>query len=597
MTVETVAVWRCTVCNWRYDEDTEGKKFASLPDSYTCPICGAPKTAFVREGIQKGDETIETTVAEKIVEQLVAFGVKRVYGIPGDSNLPIIEAIRKSDGIDFILTRHEETAAFIASAHGKMTDELGVCISIAGPGATNLITGLMDSATDRSPVLALVGQVAEIYLGSEAFQEIDQIELFRPFSEFAETIARSNQALRLMLMAVKYAKKKPGLSVLSTPTDVLADRLGDPIIKPEKRFFQTATEAPRDMLEQAVHLIDDCSRAVVFGGWGSRHAGDLLLKLAEKLNAPIATTSRAKGVIDETHPLAVGVLGSIGMKHAARAIRESDLVIIVGSGFRQANLVPAGVKIIQIDHDSTRIGKTFDVELGLVGDAKGVLRELVEEVKQKPKNEEFLAGVEEMRKAHWQELEELANDISIPMSPGFVIQALKRIVEKDAIITVDVGDHTYWTFSTFSTEGQRFYLCANMASMGFALPAAIAAAFEFPKRQVVGITGDGGFAMLMGDFTTAVREKLPIRMIVFNDGMLKNIKKEQNRDGYPEYGIFFPNPNFAEFADSAGGFGIRVEDPTTLDAALKEAFETDGPALVEVMVDPEKMRASTKRAD
>jgi thiamine pyrophosphate-dependent acetolactate synthase large subunit-like protein/rubredoxin len=592
-----MAVWRCTVCNWRYDEDTEGKRFAALPDSYTCPVCGAPKSAFVPEGIRKGDESIDTTVAEKIVEQLEAFGVKRVYGIPGDSNLPIVEAIRKSSQIDFILTRHEETAAFVASAHGKMTDELGVCMSIAGPGATNLITGLMDSATDRSPVLALVGQVAEIYLGSEAFQEIDQIELFRPFSEYAETVARSNQALRLMLMAVKYAMKKPGVSVLSTPTDVLADKLGDPIINPEKRFFRTATEAPHELIEQAVQLIDECSKPVVFGGWGSRHAGDFLLALAEKLNAPIATTSRAKGVIDETHPLAVGVLGSIGMKHAAKAIRESDLIVIVGSGFRQANLVPRGVKIIQIDHDATRIGKTFDVELGLVGDAKEVLRELVEGVKEKPKNKEFLAGVEAMKEEHRKELEDFASDTSIPMSPGYVIQALKRHTKKDAIITVDVGDHTYWAFSTFPTEGERFYLCANMASMGFALPAAIAAAFEFPERQVIGLSGDGGFAMLMGDFTTAVREKLPIKMIAFNDGMLKNIKKEQNRDGYPEYGIFFPNPNFAEFANSAGGFGIRVEDPTKLDAALKDAFETDGPSLVEVMVDPEKMRASTKRAD
>jgi pyruvate oxidase len=181
-----MARFRCTVCNWVYDEDEEGLKFSDLPASYTCPVCGAPKSAFVPEGIVKGDERIKTNVADKLVEQLEAFGVKYIYGIPGDSNLPLIEVIRKSGKIRFILTRHEETVAFMASAHGKMTDELGVCISIAGPGSTNLITGLMDAANDRSPVLALVGQVPEIYLGSEAFQEIDQIELFRTFSEYTE---------------------------------------------------------------------------------------------------------------------------------------------------------------------------------------------------------------------------------------------------------------------------------------------------------------------------------------------------------------------------------------------------------------------------
>ncbi|MHA2378219.1 MAG: thiamine pyrophosphate-dependent enzyme [Candidatus Thorarchaeota archaeon] len=592
-----MARYRCTVCNWVYDEKVEGKKFGSLPHAFTCPVCGAPKSAFVPEGVSKGDESIETTVAEKIVEQLVALGVTRVYGIPGDSNLPLVEAMRRSGKIDFVLTRHEETAAFMASAHGKMTDELGVCMSIAGPGSTNLITGLMDSATDRSPVLALVGQVPEVYLGSEAFQEIDQIALFRPFAEYAETVARSNQALKLVLMATKYALRKPGVSVLSTPTDVLADKLDDPIISPEKRFFGTETEASHDMVDKAVKLINECSKPVVFGGWGSRHSGDLLIQLAEKLKAPLATTSRAKGVVKETHPLAVGVLGSIGMRHAAQAIRDSDLVIIVGSGFRQANLVPAGVKIIQIDHDSTRIGKTFDVELGLVGDARPILSEILNKIEEKQEKEDFLKKVQDIKKEHAEELAEFAKDTSTPISPGFLLQALKRVVAKDAIVTVDVGDHTYWSFGTFITEGQRFYLCANMASMGFGLPAAISAAFNFPERQVVCLTGDGGFGMVMADFTTAVREKLPIKVIVFNDGMLKNIKKEQNRDGYPEYGIFFPNPNFGEFAESAGGFGVRVDDPLKLDEALKKAFDSDKPALVDVLVDPEKMRAGTKRVD
>lgn len=300
MNVKLMAKYRCSVCNYIYDESNEGKKFADLPDSYNCPVCGAPKSAFVAEGVSKGDESIETNVAEKIIEQLVAFGVKHIYGIPGDSNLHLLNAIRKNDNIDFILTRHEETAAFMASAHGKITGNLGVCMSIAGPGATNLITGLMDAATDRSPVLALVGQVAEVYLGSEAFQEISQISLFRPFAEYAETIARANQAIKLTMMAVKYALKKPGLSVLSCPTDVLADKLDAPIIDPNTRIFSSESVSSEKDIQRAADLINRCNKPVIFGGWGSRFSGGPIpigMSVRPTISRNLATNLAFSGVL------------------------------------------------------------------------------------------------------------------------------------------------------------------------------------------------------------------------------------------------------------------------------------------------------------
>jgi len=595
--VKILARFRCSVCNFIYDEKNEGKKFAVLSDSWTCPVCGAPKSAFLPEGVSKGGDNIATNVAEKIIEQLVAFGVTHVFGIPGDSNLPLVNAIRENDKIDFILTRHEETAAFIASAHGKITGKLGVCMSIAGPGATNLITGLMDSATDRSPVLALVGQIAEVYLGSEAFQEIDQITLFRPFAEYAETIARSNQAIKLTMMAAKYALKKPGVAVLSCPTDVLVDKLDDKIIQPEKRLFKSNVISTDEEIQKAADLINKCTRPVVFGGWGSRYAGELLIELSEKLKAPIATTSRVKGVVHETHKYAVGVLGSIGTKYSAMAIRECDLIIIIGSGFRQANLVPSNVKILQIDHDPTRIGKTFDVDVGLIGDGKLTLKKLIPLVEVKQENNNFLSHVFKMKQKHMAELELEAKDLSVPINPGYVIQSMRRILENDAIICVDVGDHTYHFYKKFICEGHRTYLNANMASMGFALPASIAAKINYPERQVICLASDGGFAMLMADFTTVVRENLNIVVVLFHDCVLKNIKKELIRDGYPIYGVEFPNPNFAEFARSCGGFGIRVETPDKMDDALEQALSSGKPSIVEVMSDPNKMAASTKRVD
>jgi thiamine pyrophosphate-dependent acetolactate synthase large subunit-like protein/rubredoxin len=591
-----MAKYRCTVCNWVYDEAAEGRSFGSLPESYVCPVCGAPKSAFKAEGTLT-EAAAGPTVADRMVEQLVAFGVKHVYGIPGDSNLPLIEALRKDGRIRFILTRHEETAAFMASAHGKMTGGLGVCISIAGPGSTNLITGLMDAATDRSPVLALVGQVPEVYLGSEAFQEIDQVELFSSFASFAETVAKPNQALKVLLMAAKYAYKGPGVSVLSTPTDVLSDGLSAGILEPGKRLFRPPTVPDEADLRRAAALIDASGRVVLFAGWGARDCGAVLSELSEKLKAPVVTTSRAKGVVDETLESSAGVLGSIGAKQAASAIKSADLIVLVGSGFRQANLVPPGVRMVQVDHDPTRVGKTFDVDVGLVGAAKPTLERLAALVSKKGGDPAFLEAVSGERRKHMAEIEADAADASSPLSPGYVVQALKRNCDRDAIICVDVGDHTYWFYKKFLCEGQRTFLSANMASMGFALPAALSAKLDFPQKQVVCVAGDGGFGMLMADFTTAVRERLAVKVVVFDDGRLKNISKEQMRDGYPEFGISFPNPDFAAFAASCGGEGFRVADPAKLDPALKAAFRSDKPCIVDVLVDPYKMAPSTKRVE
>ena len=223
------------------------------------------------------ESSVSTNVAEKLVEQLVVFGVKHVYGIPGDSNLPVVEAIRKNKKIEFILTRHEETAAFMACAHGKMTDHIGVCMSIAGPGSTNLITGLMDATNDRAPVLALLGQVPELYLGSEAFQEIDQIELFQPFVQYGETIARTNQALKLILMAVKYAYKRPGVSALSMPTDVLAEKLSEKVYEPKKRIVDNPVLPEMKEIKRAAALINKSDKVAILAGWGARHSGKELL--------------------------------------------------------------------------------------------------------------------------------------------------------------------------------------------------------------------------------------------------------------------------------------------------------------------------------
>ncbi|MFX0067771.1 MAG: thiamine pyrophosphate-binding protein [Candidatus Hodarchaeota archaeon] len=589
--------WRCTVCGFIYDEEKEGTEFRDLPSDYTCPICGAPKSAFVAIGIITPEEKAEPlpTVGQKIVEQLTELGVRYIYGIPGDSILPLVDALSRQDKIKFILTRHEETAAFMASAHAKITGEIGVCLSIAGPGATNLITGLMDAATDRAPVLALVGQVPQVFLGSESLQEIDQIELFSPFTVFRETIAKPAQAIRLTMLAVKNAHINRGVSVLSLPTDVLAEELTDEIWKREDHLFNQSVAPPEEDIEKMAKIIDKSKRPIVFGGWGIRDSGKTVINLAEKISAPIATTSRAKGVIPETHELAVGVLGSIGTQHAAKAIKRSDLIIVVGSGFRQKNLVP-DLPIVQIDIDGVKLGKTFPIKMGLTGDATIILKMLVEKVVKKSPDKSYLEEIKKLKEKHLRDLKEDSENLSVPIHPGFVIQAIRKHAQRNAIICVDVGDHTYWFYKKYICAGERTFMSSNMASMAFSLPASLAAQINLPDRQVICVTSDGGFGMLMADFTTAVYNGLPIKIVLFNDNKLKNIKKEQEQYGFREFGTQFVNPNFAGYAESCGGEGYRVEKPEELDTALERAFKSDKPALVDVVVDPEKMAPGIKKA-
>ena len=582
--------WKCSVCGYIYDENREGTDFESLPDDWMCPRCGAPKTAF---RITEGESTVtraKTTVADKIIEQLAAFGVRRVYGIPGHSNLPLTDAMRRHPEMELILTRHEQAAAYMASAHAKLTGEIGVCMSIAGPGATNLITGIVDASTDRAPVLALLGQVPEVFLGSESLQEIAEVDIFKTFCVYAEMIGNPGQALKVLNLAVKKAYAAPGPAALSLPTDILAEPLEEPIWSPEAHLFTGGME-PGDSVDQAAELIKKSRRPVLFAGWGARHCGPELLDLAHHLGAPITTTARAKGVALESDEMVLGVLGSIGNRFAPRIVQQADLIVILGSGFRQRNLVPE-IDVIQVDIDAARVGKTFPVKAGIVGDVRKVIRRLRDMLPQKDIDPDFLALIKEAYTNYRALIEADRQDLHSPISPGRVIQALKTHISDDAVVCTDVGDHTYWFYKRFMCEGQTTLLCANMAGMGFAVPAAIACCFARPERPVVALTGDGGFGMAGMEFTTAVHNNLPITVLVFNDGKLKNIKKEQEEYGYPEYRVGFPNPDFAQLAESAGGAGFRVEDPDDLDEAIRRALASPLPSLVDIKVDPDKYIAA-----
>lgn len=586
--------WKCSVCGYIYDESQEEIRFEDLDSGWTCPQCGAPRSAF---SVIEGGPTqtaAQTSVADKIVEQLIAYGVRHVFGIPGHSNLPLTDALRRHADIDLVLTRHEQAAAYMASAHAKLTGQIGVCLSIAGPGATNLITGIVDAATDRAPVLALLGQVPEVFLGSESLQEIAEVDIFRSFCVYAEMISNPGHALKVLNLAVKKAYAAPGPSALSLPTDVLSKALDESIWQPDLHLF-TPDLLPGRSLNKAASLIEKSKKPVLFAGWGARHSGADLLDLSHHIGAPIATTSRAKGIVPESDEMVLGVLGSIGNRFAPRLVQESDLIVILGSGFRQRNLVPE-IDVVQVDIDATRVGKTFPVKAGIVGDAQQVIRKLKQTLSGKKIDPEFQSRIRKAFTQYRALLEEDRQNFTKPIQPGTVIQALKKHAPHNAIICSDVGDHTYWFYKRFICEGQTTLLCANMAGMGFGIPAGIACQMAEPDRPVIVLTGDGGFGMAGMEFSTAVHNRLPITVIVFNDGKLKNIKKEQAEYGYPEYRVEFPNPDFAQMASSVGGLGIRVEEPEDLDEAFRKAISSSLPSLIDVLVDPEKYIEAIHRA-
>lgn len=527
-------------------------------------------------------------VAEKIIEQLSELGVKFIYGIPGWSNLPIIEALRKQQKINFILTRHEQTAAFMASAHAKLTGDIGVCLSIGGSGATNLITGLLDAATDQVPVLALTGQVDSNFLVTVPFQEINQIGLYDSFTVFNESVVKSDQIINSLVLAVKKAYSRQGVSLLSLPLNIMTKKFKGSILKKENILFENTLVPSNEEMKKFITCINESKRPVILGGWGIRNCGEALLSFANNISAPIATTSRVKGVISEKNSLSIGVLGSLGCKCTCDILKKADLLIIAGSGFRRNKWIP-NIPIIQIDDDEAKLGKEFPIEAGLLGDVKPIIKKVSLLVETKKPDVAFFHHLNKLKRRHQKEIENDSRNIVKPIFPGFIIQSIKRNANRDAIICVDCGDHTYWFYKKYICEDGKIVHSANLSSMGFALPAALSAQLDFPEKQVICIAGDGGFGMAMADFTTAVLYNLPIKVILFNDNKFKNVKKTQIWGRYKEFGTELVNPSFSDFAKSCGGEGFRVDNPEELDKTMRQAFNLDKPVIIEIIVDREKL--------
>jgi pyruvate oxidase len=583
-----MAKYRCTVCNYVYDEAKEKVNFNNLPKEWVCPVCGAPKSAFVllagkiEEPKKKG-----TTVSDVLVAQIAEWGVQYVFGVPGTSTLGVVDAIRKNNKVQYIQVRHEQVAAFMASAYGKLTGNVAACLTVSGPGATNLATGLYDASLDHSPALVLSGMVARQYIGPGSLQEIDQHSFFEPICVFNKTLMTPEQTTMLATLAVKHALLDRGVSNIGIPNDVQKLPYETQILPFEGRMPNMTFGQEGSLVEKAAKIINQAERPAIIAGFGAMGQGTKLLKLATKISAPIVTTFRAKGIIDENNTLYAGSHGGIGSTAAATLVRKADLLIVIGSSFSEFTQIPEK-KTVQIDINMKMIAKKYPVEVGLLGNSAVLIPKLTEKVKEK-QNTGNLNEITQLKQEWLKQLQREADGSLKPIRPPYIMKVLNEKIADNAVISLDVGENCWWFGRNFQMKRmQKMVMSGYLATMGFGLPGAMAAAVAYPDRQIVCIAGDGGFSMVMADFLTVLKYQMPVKVFVLNNQSLGMIKQEQKVEGYHIWQTELYNPNFADYAEHSGGIGIKVTEPGELEAAVDKALSAKKPGIVDIDTDPRR---------
>jgi thiamine pyrophosphate-dependent acetolactate synthase large subunit-like protein/nitrite reductase/ring-hydroxylating ferredoxin subunit len=536
----------------------------------------------------------ETTVSDVMAETMVNWGVRHVFGMVGHSNLGLADAIRRQEQagrLTYIGIRHEGAGAFAASAYGKLTGRPAACLTIAGPGATNLLTGLWDANVDRSPVLALTGQVDSQVLGPGAFQEVDLAAAFGKVARWTQTVLETSKHAELMTLACKHAILQQGPAHLIFPDEVQTLPAGDEQPSgPDGRLTDLEVTPPAAALERALEMLATAKRPVIIVGHGARFEREQVIALAERLRAPVITTFKAKGQIPDSHPLAAGVLGRSGTPVASWFMNESDLLLVLGASFSNHTGIYPGKSIIQVDIDPLQLGKFHAVTVPIYGDIGVTINELLGRLADPPADrlDQRLELAE--RWAIWraEKASRARDDRSHGVNSAVVFEALTRHVPDEAVIAVDVGNNTYSFGRYFECKpGQSVLMSGYLGSIGFGYPAAIGASVAAPERPIFAITGDGGFAQYMAELLTAVKYGMKITHVLLNNGQLGKISKEQRAGDWDVWQTSLHNPDFSKYAEVCGALGVRVTDAGQLDDALAAAIGHDGPSLVEVIADPE----------
>jgi thiamine pyrophosphate-dependent acetolactate synthase large subunit-like protein/nitrite reductase/ring-hydroxylating ferredoxin subunit len=536
------------------------------------------------------------TVADVMVETMVNWGVRHVFGMVGHSNLGLADALRRQEQagrLTYIGIRHEGAAAFAASAYGKLTGRPAACLTIAGPGATNLLTGLWDANVDRAPVLALTGQVDTQVLGPGAFQEVDLGAAFGKVARWSQSVLHTSRHAELMTLACKHAILEQGPAHLIFPDEVQTLPAGDgaPASGPDGRLTGLEISPPADALQQALALLTAANRPAIIVGHGARFHREAVIELAERLGAPVITTFKAKGQIPDSHPLAAGVLGRSGTPVASWFMNESDLLLVLGASFSNHTGIYAGKPIIQVDVDPLQLGKFHAVAVPVWGEIGVVVAQLLAGLAQRPPSDRADQRSELAdRWAIWraEKASRARDDRGLGVNSSAVFAALSRAVPEDAVIAVDVGNNAYSFGRYFECRpGQSVLMSGYLGSIGFGYPAAIGAWAAAPQRPIFAVTGDGGFTQYMAELLTAVKHGMKITHVLLNNCQLGKISKEQRAGDWDVWQTSLHNPDFSEYARICGALGIRVTESSQLDDALSQATAHEGPSLVEVISDPE----------
>src|SRR5947209_7264950 len=537
-----------------------------------------------------------TTAADVLIERITAWGVDTVFGLPGDGINGIMEALRtRKDRARFIQVRHEEAAAFMACAYAKYTGRLGCCLATSGPGGIHLLNGLYDAKMDQAPVLAVTGQTYSDPKGSNFQQEVNMLRLFDDVAVYNEEVINPNQVATLADEACRHALNHRGVAHITFWVDYQEK---EPSGKTSMHKVEGHTTSrwskpdavPRkEELKMAAFLLNESKKPVILVGQGALATSDEVIEIADKLGAPIVKALLGKAVVPDDHPLTTGGLGLLGTTPSQEAMENCDALLIIGSSFPYMEFLPkpGQAKGVQIDDKPDRIGLRYPVDVGLVVDAKPTVAALSRMVLRKS-DRSFLEQAQAGMKDWWELMRTRAMRDDVPIKPQRVAWELSELAADDAIISTDSGTITTWIARQFKIRGtQKFSCSGTLATMAPGLPYAIAAKVAYPERQSIAFVGDGGFTMLMGEFATAVKYRLPLIVVVIKNNTLGQIKWEQIVFlGNPEYGCDLQDINFAKYAEACGGVGFTVERPEEIRPALERALQSGKPAIVEVVVDP-----------
>ena len=537
------------------------------------------------------------TAADVLIETLMDWGVEIVFGLPGDGINGVMEALRtRQDKIRFVQVRHEEAAAFMACGYAKFTGKLGVCLATSGPGGIHLLNGLYDAKLDGQPVLAITGLQFHDLIGTFTQQDVALDKLFMDVAVFNERVMGPTHVENLTDLACRTALAYRGVAHLAFPVDLQEKELKERQRSKRNVAHHTSDADARSArlpdpteLERAAEILNEGKKVAILAGRGAWDAGDELEQIADLLGAPIIKALLGKAAVPDDSPYTTGGIGLLGTRPSQEAIEDCDTLLMVGTSFPYIEFMPkpGQARGVQIELDPKRIGLRYPVEVGLIGDSRNTLCELIP-LLQRKQDRKFLQAAQAGMK-DWRELmEKRATRTEKPMKPQVVARELGKRLRNDAIVSCDSGTiTTWWARHIPAQRGQMHTVSGNLATMACGLPYTIAAQMAYPDRQCIAFVGDGGFSMLMAEFVTAVKYKLPIKVVIIKNNTLGQIKWEQMVFlGNPEYGVDLQPIDFAKFADACGGSGFSVEDPADCGRTIEEFLKAPGPAVLQATVDP-----------